>query len=170
MGYAHRFYFKQELPKVSDIKEKFQEITGLRLRFFSKTYPDELMTDTGDLLHYLEKCHKETNIVMIHCPRFTCDGFDDLWLGDYMRPESRSFYIQGWIGTKSMYFFLALIKTMHEIGGSTFNYSHYPHEEDLEIDKYLDSYRPHEREWKRIRKWDEMCDVEKAAFRNKYSE
>lgn len=170
MPYTHRLYFKQELPKVSDIREKFQEITGLDLGFRSEAYPDELMTDTDDLLYCLEKRHKETRYSVIDTPYFSCEDFEDVWLGNYMRPETRSFYLEAGVGMKSMYFFLALIKTMQEIGGRSFRHSHYPHEEGLDIDKYLVPYHPHERKWKRIGKWNEMCDVEKAAFKNKHSE
>lgn len=168
--YAHRFYFKQELPKVSAIEEKFQEITGLRLQFSSEIHLDELMTDSDDLLYHLKKRYKKTRSSVIATPCFSCEGFDDIWLGDYIQPETRSFYLETGIGMKSKYFFLALIKAVQETGGYTFRYSYYPHEEDLDIDQYLEPYYSHERKWKRIRKWDEMCDAEKAAFKGKYSE
>lgn len=166
---GHRFYFKQELPKVSDIKEKFQEITGLRLQFYSVAHLEELLTDADDILHHLNKRKEETNQVVINAPHFACGDFEDIYLEDYMRPETRSFYIICGIGMETLYFFEALIKAILETGGHTFNYSHYPHEESLDIDNYLEPYLPHERQWKRIKKWDDMCDVEKAAFKDPYS-
>ncbi len=166
---GHRFYFKQELPKVDEIKKKFHEITGLRLRFYSVAHVDELMTDADDILYHLNKRREETSDVVINAPHFACGDFEDVYLDDYMRPETRSFYLKCGIGMESLYFFDALIKTMLEIGGHTFRYSYYPHEEDLDIDNYLEPYNPHERQWKRIKKWDEMCDVEKACFKDPYN-
>jgi len=166
---GHRFYFKQELPKVSEIKKKFQEITGLKLGFYAVASMNELMTDAEDTLYYLKKRSEETRDVVVHSAHFNCEGFEDINLGYYMQPETRSFHIEAGVGMPSMYFFFALIKTMHEIGGYTFNYSYYPHGEDLDIDNYLEPYNPHERQWKRIKKWNDMCDVEKAGFKDPYS-
>lgn len=167
---GHRFYFKQELPKVSTIKEKFHEITGLRLQFYSLLNLNELMTDTDDILYYLKARREETNSRVIDHPYFACENFDNIYMAYNSPPEIKSFSIEGWIGMKNMYFWWALIKTMHEIGGHTFRYNTYPYPEDLDVDQYLEPYHPHEREWKQIRKWNEMCDVEKAGFKNKYSE
>lgn len=163
--YTHRFYFREELPKVSTIKEKFHEITGLCLQFYSLVNQNELMTDTDDILYYLKARREETNSRVIAHPYFACENFDNIYMDHNALPEIRSFSVAGGIAMESTYFLFALIKTMHEIGGHTFRYTTYPYPEDLDVDQYLEPYHPHEREWKRIRKWDEMCGVEKAVFK-----
>lgn len=168
--YGHRFYFKEELPKISEVEEKFYEITGLQLRYYATVHLEELMTDAEDILYHIRKKRSETNYVVVNSPSFKCEGFEDVYLGDYMQPDTRSFYLECGIHVKSMYFFLALIKTFHELGGQTFRYRTYPHQEDMDIEKYLEPYHPYHREWKRIKKWDEMSDVERAGFKGKYSD
>lgn len=166
--YANRFYFKEKLPLVSDIKHKFYEITGLRLRFYSAVHLDELMTDSEDILYQLNTSKERNNLLIVDGPCFTCEDFDKIYLGDYMQPQTKSFYIECGIRTKSRYFFWALMKTMHEVGGYTFDYHCYPHEEDLDIEPYLEPYNPHERKWKRIKKWNDMSEVEKAIFKGDF--
>jgi len=167
--YGHQFYFKERLPDTAELEKKFHEITGLDLSYHVVAYIDELVTDEDDILYHIRKKMDETNYVVLQNPRFFCKGFDYIYLSDYMRPETRAFYIECDIGTESMYFFFALIKTFLELGGYTLNHSYYPPQEDLDIDQYLEPYHPYERKWKRIKKWTEMSDWEKAAFKGKYS-
>ena len=64
--YAHRFYFKEGLPKVDDIRSKFKEITGLHLEFTPYIHLDRLMTDYQDILDYLNDAVKNTNRIPIN--------------------------------------------------------------------------------------------------------
>lgn len=167
--YAHRFYFEKELPEIKEVKKKFFEITGLRLRYYSLAYPDELLTESGHLLHQLNKTATAWFNASIDSPQFACEEFENVHLGEGMAPESKSFYLEYGIGSPNLYFYKALIKTMLELGGQTFKYSFYPHEPDLEIEKYLKPYFPHERKWKCIKKWNEMSDLEKISFKCKHA-
>ena len=168
--YGHYFYYKERLPKVIEIKKKFLEVTGLELDFHSIVEVDDLATEHDDILYAIMKETEEPrNRVPLRHPRFTCKEFEPVYLEEYMQPRTRAFYIICGIRTENMYFFKALIKTFLELGGSTNNLHIYPPPQDLDFDKHLEPYNPHEREWKRIKKWNEMCDVEKAAFKGKHS-
>lgn len=168
--YAHSFYYKERLPKVKEIKKKFLEITGLQLDYHSIVEVNDLATEHDDILYAIMKVTEELkNPFPLGRPRFTCQDFETVYLDEYMQPESRSFSIICGIRTENMYFFNALIKTFLELGGFTYTYYCHPPPENLDIDKHLEPYNPHEREWKRIKKWKEMCDVEKAAFKGKHS-
>lgn len=169
--YAHQFYFKNGLPKVKEIKDKFYEISGLKLEYTPVVFLDRLTNDQNAILRYWEKSIKESNKVYIHSTHFSCEGFTDIYLEDYMGPDSKTFYLEMGIRAKNMYFFNALVKTLHEIGGRTYtNHNHDAKETDEFIEQYLEPYHPHERNWKRIKVWSEMSEVEKAAFKGKYSE
>ncbi|AWH85507.1 hypothetical protein HYN59_10440 [Flavobacterium album] len=168
--YGHYFYYKKELPKVNEIKKKFLEITGLQLGYHSIVEVNDLATEHDDILYAITKATEELkNSFPLGRPLFTCEGFEPVYLDDYMQPESRAFYIVCGIRTENMYFFNALIKTFLELGGYTNNLHIYPPPADLDFDKHLEPYNPHERKWKRIKKLNEMCDVEKAAFKGKHS-
>lgn len=52
---AARFYYHHELPKVNSIKNKFEEITGLKLTYTSCLELNELVTDERDHLMLLEQ-------------------------------------------------------------------------------------------------------------------
>jgi hypothetical protein len=165
--YGHHFYYKERLPKINEIKKKFIEITGLQLEYHAIVEVDDLATEHDDISYAIMK-ETERNRRPLSHPRFTCKEFEPVYLDDYMEPTSRSFYIICGIRTENMYFFNALIKTFLELGGFTYTYYWHPPPEDLDIDKHLKPYHPHEREWKRIKKWDDMCDVEKAVFKGKH--
>jgi hypothetical protein len=168
--YAHSFYYKERLPKVDEIKKKFLEVTGLQLGYHSIVEVNDLATEHDDILYAIMKAKEEpVNRRPLGNPRFTCEEFDTVYLDDYVQPLSRSFSIVCGIRTENMYFFNALIKTLLELGGFTYTYYCHPPPADLAIDKHLEPYHPHDREWKRIKKWNEMCDVEKAAFKGKHS-
>lgn len=184
--YGHRFYFRDGLPKVRAIKEKFFEITGLKLGFTADVYMKELIPESDDIAFYLHRSQEERDYIFspefegdkveaqrdlhrVDTPYFSCDGFSEISLGEHISAGGKSFHIECGIRQKSMYFFFALIKTMLELGGHTYRYSTYDHEADPDVEEKLEPYLPHERFWKRIKKWDEMCAVERAAFIGKYS-
>lgn len=164
--FGQRYYFNEGLPKVQAIKDKFKEITGLYLGYAPHVHLDELMTEREDILFELGK----SKGVFITRPSFSCSDFDKVYLGDYMDPTKNSFHIEASIRTKNMYFLYAFSKTIQEIGGFIFDYHTYPYEDDLVVEDYLKPYRPHEREWKSIKKWDEMSPVEKDGFQGKYAD
>lgn len=163
-----RFYFSVELPKVDAIKEKFKKITGLSLIYTHCLDLNELVTEEEDFLFLLEQSVHGKKSHSNGYAYFSCAHFDNVYLGDYMMPSSKSFYLQCGIRIENMYFFHALSKTMLELGGNIFNYNIYPHEQDLEIDELLEPYHPHDRAWKRIKKWEEMNSVERTTFKNKF--
>jgi hypothetical protein len=86
-------------------------------------------------------------------------------LGDFY--NDKSFHIEYGIGSGNMYFFLAFIKTIYEIGGHGYDYYHQG--EHLEAEDFLKPYHPHEKRWKNIKRWNEMSDYEKAGFKSKYA-
>lgn len=164
--YATEFYFKKELPKVDAIKRKFKEITGIRLEYKPGLELNELATDSNDIINFLNSPES----AILGYTLFSCEGFSIVRLGEYMIPNSKSFYLECGITIKNMYFFHALSKTMLELGGHIIKPESYRDEEDLEIDKYLEPYNPYERWWKRIKKWEDMNNVERAAFKGKYAQ
>lgn len=163
---SHRLYFQNGLPSVKDVKQKFQEITGLKLQFYATAHLRELITDTGDMLYKLRNVYEETGGNVINFPYFTSPGFDKVYWEDYHSNWERTFCLDFGGGKESFYFFQALVKTMLECGGRT--YPHYFELDEEESDAYilprLEPYHPHERRWKRIRKWDEMSDFEKQSI------
>ncbi|MGH1338666.1 MAG: hypothetical protein ACRBFS_21310 [Aureispira sp.] len=163
--YAHRFYFKQGLPKFKTIKEKFQEITGLNVQFYSIIHMEELITDSDDILYHLNKKREESNISSINAPYFSCSGFNHVYL-DYMNNDNKTFYLEFGIGKTSKYFYQAMIKTMLEIGGQTYTNHIAPDEEenDAFIEPFLETYHAHESFWKRVKPWDKMSQFEKDYF------
>ncbi len=161
------FYFKQGLPKVNVIKAKFEEITGLYLSYTSCLQLNELITDEEDVLRSIEQSVKGPHRHIYRRPYFSCAEFDDVYLGEYLQPETKSFDLECGIRIENMYFFQALIKAMLELGGRCLDYSFYS-EDDRNIDDYLEPYLPHQREWKRIKNWNEMNAVERAGFNNPY--
>lgn len=164
--YAHRFYFKDGLPPVKVVTEKFQEITGLRIQFYSIAHIGKFLTDSSDLLYHLRKVNDETNSVAINAPYFSCPGFNRVYLGDYLGEGDKTFYLEFGVGSGSLYVYRALIKSMLEVGGLTYTNHIAPDEEETDafIQPYLEPYNPHDREWKQIRRWAEMSDFEKASF------
>lgn len=166
--YATRFYFKAALPQISAIKTKFKEITGLDLDYSPAIELNELATDAEDFLYYFSKSIEGGKHLKYTYAWFSCEGFANVYLDDYMRPAEQSFYLECGIRIENMYFFHALSKTMLELGGNIFSYNIDPLEKGLDIDRYLEPYQPHERTWKRIKKWGEMNAVERAAFKGKY--
>lgn len=104
----------------------------------------------------------------IDSAHFSCENFENVYLGEYMVPSSKSFYLECGIQIENMYFFHALSKTMLELGGNFFDYNVYPHEDSLKVEDYLKPYYPHERRWKNIKKWYEMNTIEQAFFRSHY--
>lgn len=167
--YRHSFYFEKELPKIQEIKDKFKEITGLILGYYSVAYPKELMTEAADLLYHLNEIYTGWSSVRINSPQFTCCEFENVYLGDYMQPKSKSFDLEYGMGSPNLYFYKALIKTMLELGGRTVRHSYYSQEADFEIENYLEPYIPCERKWKCIRKWNEMSDFERLSFKCKHA-
>ncbi len=165
--YGHRFYFKEGLPTVKAIKEKFLEITGLRLNFEAYLHLDKLITDQDDIIDNLTTIDNSRGFLQINTPYFSCADFSSISLGDFI--EKNSFHIECGIRAESMYFWHALIKSILEIGGHTFKYHYYPYEKDLVVENYFEPYHPYERKWKRIKKWAEMSEFEKAAFKGKYA-
>lgn len=165
---AKRFYYHNEIPKVNTIKDKFEEITGLQLSYTPCLELNELVTDDEDYLILLEQSIKGKHTHIRKYPHFSCEDFDPVYLGEYMSPSSKSFYLQCGIQIENMYFFDALSKTLLELGGKVFNYYIYPHDEDMNIEEYLEPYHPHDREWKNVKKWREMNSVERAGFRSFY--
>jgi hypothetical protein len=165
---ATRFYFSTELPKVDVIKKKFTEITGLPVTYTPCLELNELVTDDEDFLFLLEQSINGKKTHSNGYAHFSCADFDNVYLGDYMVPGSKSFYLECGIRNENMYFFHALSKTMLELGGNIFDYHTYPHEKDLKIDEFLEPYYPHERSWKRIKKWEEMNSVERSRFKNRF--
>jgi hypothetical protein len=162
--YGIRFYFKQGLPKVSVVKEKFKAITGLSLSFISEINLKNIVEDRADII---EQLHKIENKSYPETPYFYCEDFNKAWIGEYS-VEENSFAIEYGIKSPNLYFFDALIKTMHELGGLKFAFHEYPCPKDLNIDAHLEPYNPHEREWKKIKKWADMSDLEKSTFDSKY--
>lgn len=183
--YGQRFYFRQGLPKVRDIKDKFKEITGLRVGYTSDLSLEKLVNNSGDVIYHLNRGRDEVRHIYseefqgdksevrkdqayISYSYFCCDGFADVSIGEHTLAE-KSFALQCGIRDENHYFFYALIKTMLELGGSEYDYHVYPDDPEEGPDNYLMPYFPHERHWKRIRKWDEMSDLEKAGFKSKYA-
>lgn len=158
--YGSRFYFKEGLPKITAVQDKFKEITGLRLDFSSDLYLSELVDNQEDIVSLLNR-PKDDSYISI--PFFTCDGFDDARMAHYS-VEEKSFQIEYGAGSSSLYFFYALMKTMYELGGLDFKHSVYPAEKDLIIEDHLAPYIPHDRFWKRIKKWEQMSEIEKKCF------
>lgn len=182
---SHRFYFKEELPKVQAIKDKFYEITGLKLGFYTKMQLGELLPESEDIAYSLNRNLEVRNHVestsnngvsweikkdfhFLGYTFFTCKGFDDLRLDQYITAGGKSFDILCGANAESLYFYYALIKSVLELGGHTYLYNTYTVEADPEAESKLEPYLPHERYWKRIKKWDEMCAVERAAFNGIY--
>ncbi len=159
--FAHQFYFKQGLPKVADIKKAFHHITGLDVQFYSIVHINELMTDEKDLLYHI----RESRGNVIHAPYFSCLNFNHVYLGKYMHPGDKAFYLEYGGRKSNKYFYHAMIKTMLEVGGATYtNHIHLENETDECIEQFLEPYRPHTPFWMRIRTWDEMSDFEKERF------
>jgi hypothetical protein len=181
---ANRFYFKDGLPKVSAIKDKFTEITGLSVSLQTTLFLSELVTDRRAITHNLSKSQDILNrissddfegdktearrdVTGLGRSVFYCASFNSVQLGDYQ--EEKSFYLETGIDNESLYFFEALIKTMLEIGGHSYNHHISPPDAEHVIADHLESYHPHEKRWKKIKKWDEMSDSEKAFFKSPYS-
>lgn len=185
--YGHRFYFKDGYPTVRETKEKFHEITGLSLGFTADVYLQQFMTEREDIVYHLNKSCEQLDYIFssqydgdvikpqrdlhkISTPYFSCHEFSEISLGDYMNMDGNLLQLECGIRTKSLYFFFALIKTFLELGGQTYTNSTIPSIiEDEGVEKDLEPYFPHHRFWKRIKKWEEMCQVERAAFKGKFS-
>jgi hypothetical protein len=161
--YGNRFYFRQGLPKISKVQEKFKDITGLSLGFTSDIYLKEIVDNRDDIIYQLNNSQDKPGI---STPYFSCSGFDDAGMADYS-VEENSFQIE--YGSKNLYFFYALIKTMYELGGLHFRHYTYPAEKGINIEDHLEPYNPYDREWKRIKKWDEMSEMEKDSFKERYA-
>ena len=121
--YATRFYFKAALPQISAIKTKFKEITGLDLDYSPAIELNELATDAEDFLYYFSKSIEGGKHLKYTYAWFSCEGFANVYLDDYMRPAEQSFYLECGIKIENMYFFHALSKTMLELGGNIFSYT-----------------------------------------------
>ena len=183
--YGSRFYFKEGLPNTRDVQEKFNEITGLELHFTTDLYLRKIADNEEDIIYHINRNKDEIAFSnsaefdgdnaqilkenpRLATPYFHCPGFDDAGLADYS-VEEKSFQIEYGTRSESLYFFNALRKTMYELGGLNFKYSIYPVRKDLIIEDYLTPYHPHDREWKSIKKWEEMSDFEKADFKSNHA-
>lgn len=184
---GYRFYFREGLPKVQAIKDKFFEITGLELGYFTPLRLGKLLLEPADIVYTLNRNFEDRNY--IESPEFvgdrkaakrdfhysgytyfTCKGFLWISLGEFITAGGKSFHIQTGGGEgENLYFYYALIKSMLEIGGHTYDYHYHSVEADPTAEDKLEPYLPHERFWKRIKKWDEMCEVERVAFIENYS-
>lgn len=173
------------MPKVRDIQNKFMEITGLRVEYTSDLSLKKLADSSDDVIYHLNRGRDEVrhsysdefkgdrsavrkDEAYISYSYFCCDGFADISIAEHTLAE-KSFAIQTGIMNENHYFFHALNKTMLELGGFEYDYHTYPDDPEEGPDNYLRPYFPHERHWKRIRKWDEMSDLEKADFKSKYA-
>ena len=157
---VHRFYFKQGLPKVEAIQETFFRITGLRLQFYSIVRINELMTENSDLLYHI----RESGARVIQAPYFSCSGFHDVGLEDYMKPGDKTVCLVYGVGKSNHYFYYALIKAMLEAGGLTYKNNYITDDTDEYIEQFLEPYQPHEPFWMRLKKWDEMSEFERERF------
>lgn len=158
--YAHQFYFKQGLPKVADIQNAFSNITGLKMQFYSIAHINELMTNGEDLLYYI----RESRERVLETPYFSCSGFDNVYLDDYMNPGDKTFYLEYGAGKSNKYFYHAMIKAMLEVGGITYTNHFHTEDTDAHIEQFLKPYQPYEPFWMRIKKWNEMSEFEKERF------
>jgi hypothetical protein len=165
---VENFYFRKGLPKITSIKEKFQEITGLPLSYTPYFQFDELVTDREDLVYLFEKSLREATYKTTNRPYFSCAEFEDICLDEYLQPETKELGIVYGIGAESMYFYYALQKTMIELGGDQIRHKINLRKKDFNIENNWEPYFPHERKWKRIKKWDEMNAVERASFKDPY--
>lgn len=182
--YGKRFYFKQGLPDIEIIEQKFLEITGLEIEFKVTIWLNRLMTDRDEISSQLAKDRETVKYIfssefqgdktkaqralnVFSNPCFYCEGFDRIKLGDFVK--EKSFHIEYGIGSESMYFFNAFIKTIFEIGGLSYDYHDYHQGKDPEPEEYLEPYYPHQKQWKNIKKWSDMSDYEKAEFKCKYA-
>lgn len=181
--FMHRFYFEQGLPKVKSVQEQFTQITGLKLNYTAEIYLKKIVDNREDIIYHINRSEDEWSFAktkkfegekskiegkpVIEEAFFSCEGFDSIYIGEGTVQE-KSFGTEFNGRCKDFYFFDAFNKTMNELGGRTFNYNTYPYPKDLEVEKYLEPYHPHEREWKRIKKWAEMSEFEKDVFRNRF--
>lgn len=183
--FGHRFYFRDGLPKVQAIKDKFFEITGLKLGYYSTLHLGELIPESEDIafshhrnledVAYIQSAEFtgdrreiKRNMHYTGYTFFTCHGFLDIRLENDITAGGKSFDILCGGRAESLYFYYALIKSVLELGGNTYLYNTYTAEADPEAEEKLELYLPHERFWKRIKKWDELCAVERAAFNGFY--
>jgi hypothetical protein len=158
----------------------------LKLEFSADVYMAELIPESDHISYYLHRSAAELDHIFsdefvgdrheaqnglhqVDNPYFSCEGFGEIDLGEIISAGGKSFHIQCGIKAENMYFFFALIKTMLELKGQTYDYHFYAPDEDPDAETKLEPYIPQERFWKRIKKWDEMCAVERAAFNGKYS-
>lgn len=181
---AARFYFKEGLPKVQAIKEKFQELTGLYLFIYMpidivnlhdayckgvsyddrgvgyKLYRDQetaeqILRDSRD---HGKVFDAQKNLNSLSGITFSCLDFHRIGL-DYL--EEKSFYLEYSIPNNNSYFSEVLMKTMLELGGRFYKYSSSPPKLGHIVEDYLEPYYPHERRWKKLKKWKEYSDFER---------
>ena len=179
-----RFYFKEGLPKVYRIREKFKELTGLEVSLLTYLHLNELITERRQIAYHFYKSEETRDyidseqfegdakkirkgLMSTGYVYFSCSSFHKIHL-DYV--EEKSFYLEYGIPDSKSYFSEALIKTMLEIGGKLYSYSISPPEEEHVVEDYLQPYHPHEERWKKIKKWDELSDYEKSLFKSKYAQ
>ena len=99
-------------------------------------------------------------------PYFQCEDFQSIGPENPGDIGEKNFSIACYLPIKSTYFFMALTKTMLELGGQQYRYGDSSEYDEI-AEGYLAPYHPHDNEWKNIREWAEMSDFEKAGFKRR---
>lgn len=173
---SERLYFRQGFPDIRDVKKKFHELTGLRLTFSTELSLNQLTHDEQEISYRMfhsgfgeQSSGNGNEFHKLGWQYFSCKGFDHLYIGENAPIEEKSFYLECSGATRSLYFFTALIKAMLELGGNVYRYNVSPPDPGHVVDDFLEPYHPHDREWKKVRKWEDMSAFERADFSIKFN-
>ena len=169
------FYFKEGLPKVTEIQEKFYALTGLRVYLNVGLNLVDFPISEREVVHKLHRDFEEweksfdppsdfknqqqkrAKLNSMEGIFFSCYDFGTIGV-EYQTKHNITF--EYGINESGSYFSESLIKTMHELGGRDFVDSNMWQEEHIE-EHHLEPYLPHEKRWKKLKKWEEYSSLMK---------
>lgn len=174
---ATNFYFKEGIPAVIEMKNKFEELTGLQFYMSIGVNLVHLSSDNREISYKLYKDQGEWERVSNSQLSFdkrqeikkNLNTLEGLSIACWVAGKRYGVYVENvsaqkvsfiYAANESNYFTESLIKTMLELGGrqpkglTIHDSADYATEE-------LAPYNPYKKRWKRLKKWEEYTDLEK---------